>query len=416
MAFDALLSPSAKARITRFAAYEDREEAFRAQLGALVPRMHLGPGVFWRDINRISFSRVPSDTAWITSNPADCLAFGTARQVLAAACLKAGPDGQDPGNRIKETARAFDLEANLDQPVATLSGGETVKLALAKAFVAASASRRLVIASPFSWLSQDNGALFARLLDHCSHQHCKVDVLALVGEDNPAPVPAPELGPLGFDLVVDDLTLALGPGFGLLAPPVRVAVTGLRLSLASPCLLSGANGQGKSLMAKVLAGAVACRGQARFVSRRCQGRARLLFQDVLHQGLMRGLGEIARSAGRPHRDRAMTIYEAIATGSPGRPDRPAAPSLLAVKRMLAAVRLAAGPAALILDEPDWGLSRDDALAFVQAVVAAAHDQGVPVVMISHKPWWTLMAASRVAVRRTPLAASGSASGFQICLQ
>jgi ABC-type molybdenum transport system ATPase subunit/photorepair protein PhrA len=75
-------------------------------------------------------------------------------------------------------------------------------------------------------------------------------------------------------------------------------------------------------------------------------------------------------------------------------------ALLDIKAVLVATRLASAPAALILDEPDWGMSRQSAIAFVSAVLAAAHRQYTPVLLISHKPWWQPIARSRVLVSRT----------------
>ena len=76
-----------------------------------------------------------------------------------------------------------------------------------------------------------------------------------------------------------------------------------------------------------------------------------------------------------------------------------------MKAALLAVRLCGRPAALILDEPDWGLSRPVALAFVFNVIKTAHKRGIPVVLISHKPWWLNAAGSILQVQR-------SAGGFQ----
>jgi len=408
--------PSPNVRITCYGTYEAREEAFRERLGALVPRMHLGAGTFWQDINRIGFARVPADTAWITSNPADCLAFGTARQVLAGALAKAGMAGEPAPDGIRATALAFGLQTQLDQPVASLSGGETVKLALAKAHVAAAASRHLVIASPFSWLSGDNDALFVKLLDRYAGLGQQVEVFALDGEDCRKPMAGFGAAPLAFDLVTDRLSLTLGPSFVLSASPARVTVPPLRLNLDSPCLLTGSNGQGKSLMAKVICGAIPCRGQAAIRSGAGRGAARLLFQDVLHQGLMRSLGDIARSLGPQYSDRAWEIYTDLCATRDANPDLQSPATLLGLKQMLTAVRLAASPAALVLDEPDWGLSRSAALALVQRIIEVAHGLAVPVLMISHKPWWSLVAASQIRVSRTPLATDGRNAGFEIFLE
>ena len=74
--------------------------------------------------------------------------------------------------------------------------------------------------------------------------------------------------------------------------------------------------------------------------------------------------------------------------------------MLEIKALLVAVRLCGRPGALILDEPDWGLSRDSAIAFVLAAIQVAHEFGIPVLLISHKPWWLKLANSSIHVQRT----------------
>ena len=64
-------------------------------------------------------------------------------------------------------------------------------------------------------------------------------------------------------------------------------------------------------------------------------------------------------------------------------------------------KLCGRPRALILDEPDWGLTRSSAVALVAAVIKAAHAFGIPVVLISHKPWWLTVAKSIIRVERGP---------------
>ena len=84
--------------------------------------------------------------------------------------------------------------------------------------------------------------------------------------------------------------------------------------------------------------------------------------------------------------------------------------------MSSTVRLCSRPAALILDEPDWGLSREDAIAFVQAVIAVAHRQQTAVMIISHKSWWSDMGASVLRVaRRRDLTDTGTRIGMHIQL-
>ena len=78
-----------------------------------------------------------------------------------------------------------------------------------------------------------------------------------------------------------------------------------------------------------------------------------------------------------------------------------------MKVLLAALRLSDQRAVLILDEPDWGLSRSDAVAFVTAVVSAAHARAVPVILISHKPWWRNLARSVRWVRKEAVPTSAA---------
>jgi hypothetical protein len=75
-------------------------------------------------------------------------------------------------------------------------------------------------------------------------------------------------------------------------------------------------------------------------------------------------------------------------------------SLLEVKAILVAIRLCGEPSAIIIDEPDWGLTRSAAVAFVSAIISVCHEFGVPVILISHKPWWLTLAKSVLRVRRT----------------
>ena len=52
-----------------------------------------------------------------------------------------------------------------------------------------------------------------------------------------------------------------------------------------------------------------------------------------------------------------------------------------------------------MDEPDWGLRQSIAMAFVRGVIRAAHGVGIPVLLISHKPWWQEWAGSTLQVRK-----------------
>jgi ABC-type sugar transport system ATPase subunit len=173
--------------------------------------------------------------------------------------------------------------------------------------------------------------------------------------------------------------------------------------------LLGENGQGKSLIAKALAGAVSSEGECKISGRENTGPVRILLQDVVGQTLLRNFEAIRATAGRGQMHQFQQIYQEIlglndASGNAAE-RRSTSRSLLEMKAALLAVRLCGRPGALILDEPDWGLSRPAAIDFVFNVINASQKRGVPVILISHKPWWLDAAGSILQVQR-------STGGFQ----
>lgn len=424
--------------LRHFATHEALEEAFRERIATLIPRRHAGSQVFWEDFQRLYRSGPPALAAarevYITSNPRDCLAFGTPLQVLTAARLAALAGQADQAAACRQTAVRFGLEAHLHQPVRSLSGGETVRLALAKVFILAPWAKRLTLASPFAWLSLNNRRHFHDLADHCRSARIPLEVFALRGEDDPAPghaqVDLPP-GP-GFQLRLHGLRIQLGtPIDSIHNRQFWARVDDLEVALPSPCLVRGDNGQGKSLIAKALAGAIAFRGQAVIDGAgRPRGAVRLLFQDIDNQTLMRSGRQLAATVPGPSGGMLSDVYASLLTEvarAPGgrlletsltrRLNLQHPTSMLETKALLAAVRLAARPAALILDEPDWGLNRSEALAFTAAVIRAAHRVNVPVLLISHKPWWGGLGASQLRICKHHTAGRGEARDlFRIGLE
>jgi energy-coupling factor transporter ATP-binding protein EcfA2 len=360
--------------------------------------------------------------AYLSADPRDCLAFGSPLQVLAAACM--------PEQRLDPYKLAVEMEidALLHQPIRTLSGGESVKLALAKARAISGQVSKLVLTSPFSWLSRSNRHLFDRVLAGYYRRRVPVEILALEGEDNLNPVAADSIRPAGrenvaFKLHFAGARLALGsPVNAVTDEQLWARVADFDGDLASPCLLAGGNGQGKSLLAKSLAGAIETRGDITVISRRAIGRARLLFQDAITQTLLRSFDGLIASVKGPRQERARGLFrqmrQACAGPSgqagklPAGGDTNRERTLMEIKLLLIAVRLADRPPALILDEPDWGLSRAAAIALVTAVISAAHTLDIPVILISHKPWWQSIAGSCLAVVRSALCGGA----FEISLQ
>ena len=407
-----------------FNSYEAREEAFRNGVFSLIPRKHSGPKLFWRDFRQIALDDlmklIEQPIAYITSNPRDCLAFGTPWQVLSAAQLRAQHQKKRDVPCVEDVARDYGVHENLYQPIRTLSGGETVKLAIAKAYFFAAFSQRLTIASPFSWLSRDNGFYFEKLYRHYADTGIPIELLALKGEDSTEQFeisgtpPEAACPPVDFSIVFQSVAVPLGSSLNPLQSEDSYAeVDDFDADLFSPCLIVGENGQGKSLIAKILAGAISFHGTAMLKSGHQTGPPRLLFQDVISQTLLRSFDGIAASASDMFGKKPLELFDRIyqeytelvnrlATGSAeielaGESEfRP----LLEIKALLVAVRLCGRPCALILDEPDWGLSRDSAIALVLAIIRVAHGVGAPVLLISHKPWWFKLAKSTIHVQRT----------------
>lgn len=424
---------------TSFRSFEEREDVFRRLVDYRLARRYGGPALFWHDFRRISrlpASRTETRVLSVTSNPRDCLAFATAAQVLTAAQISAGGAGGD--KQIADVAARFELGDLLPQPIRTLSGGESVKLALAKTCLSLKSGGRIVISSPFTWLSPANRHLLEYLVEQSRFKGTDVSILALDGEDSLSAAAeadfafAPGSHPVSFSLLMSAVRIPLTLSINPLAPDVpQAAIEDNRVELESPCLLAGDNGQGKSLVARALAGSIAIHGRACIASEKAEGRASLLFQDVQTQTLLRSFEVLAAGGRGVERAAVVEIYEAIRKaynaslnggsedGPPpmhesGAGDHP----LLDIKAMLVAARLAGTPAALILDEPDWGLSRSSSLAFVSAVLTVAHRQRTPVLLISHKPWWQTIIRSSLSVSRSGAAVSVAADKpvFTIFLQ
>ena len=396
-----------------FDSFEAREAAFNQSVSHLIPCKYKGPQRFWHEFNQIIHKRLPQirkqTTAYITSAPRDCLAFGTTRQVLAAARMSALSQNNKKVASIEEIAAEFDLLDSLSQPIRTLSGGETVKLALAKTLFQMNASQRLSIASPFCWLARKNTPLLEKVVKAYQDQHLAVKIYALENEDNFSPMShltsAARIhrGP-NFDLETRNVRVRLGTAVTEIgAPSKTAAISDVKMRLVSPCLIQGDNGQGKSLLAKTLSGAIKIEGHISVGGKNIS--IRLLFQDVINQTLLRSFQSLARSQRCTKDNDVRRVYQSIERYyRSGLDDKSltvpgTVPSLIAIKILLVAVRLCGRPQALILDEPDWGLTRKSAEAFVLAVIHCAHELDVSILIISHKPWWRELVCSHLTVHK-----------------
>ncbi len=422
-------------RITYYDTFEEREAAFRLATHAIFPRRHQGPARFWKDFKQIwgqkeTFEEIRK-LAIVTPHPGDGLVFGTPQQELAAAI---GWLEIDPGKIAAKTAAIadlFELTDHLNQPLRTLSGGETVRMALAKVFAATDWANKLVMAAPFAWMDRRHNSLVGRVIEQYQKKEIPAQVMALAGENDVDGSSSPAMmgfdlsKPLQFSLTFKDVQIPLASLLERIGstPPLAV-VDDFKATLISPCLLAGGNGQGKSLLAKVLAAAIDHNGRAEIVSDLENSIVRLLFQDVVAQSLLRPWSIIRQKAlmradtlFKKLRDQFDIYFQDAQVSEPNSTKHsPAGASLLDLKLMLVAVRLAYRPAAIILDEPDWGFSRKTAIAFVATVVKTAHASGIAVILISHKPWWQQAAPSTLQVKKEILTHPPKNHLFQIHLK
>jgi len=425
-----MLSDSCTVRY--FRTFEEREEAFRGRVFNLVPRRYAGASHFWSD-----FVSMPENLkaflgdsggplAYITANPQDCLAFGSASQVIRASMLTAKASHKDVGIEYLHICRMFGIAECVDQPIRTLSGGEAVKVALAKTYILGACSKGLTISSPFNWLAKENFRLLDYTVGKYGESRDGVEILALEGEDVDVPFEHvylsedKEYRSILFSIKLDEVSVGLQGPIGIdLTQRQYATFYDCEHKLESPCLLKGGNGQGKSLLAYVLSRTINFSGYAFIIRNGTMGPSRLLFQDVLTQKLHRSLKRIVSSC-RPSKDlEPDKIYRSIleeftqlmsSCGQElpliGHKNGMGEGSLLETKFMLAAARICSLPSGLIIDEPDWGLSRESAICFVVAVSRIAHERGIPLIIISHKPWWANIVRSTIEVRKKILPHAG----------
>jgi len=145
------------------------------------------------------------------------------------------------------------------------------------------------------------------------------------------------------------------------------------------------------------------------------GTARLLFQEVITQTLLRSFNSLAALPCLNNASEAMGIFEKILTeysklytqskskvSTSENGASTASHTLLEIKAILVATRLLEKRCALILDEPDWGLSREASIALVFAIIQVAHELEIPVILISPTPWWHSIAKSIIHIEKSPV--------------
>ena len=413
-----------------FDIFEERERRFQQLIGVSIPRLHAGPVELIKDI--IHLFKGPSAPStdpstrpiYILSNPIDGFVYQNALQELQAAAIVACGENSDEVNQLAiSAAEQFGLTSqNLLQPISTLSGGESVKLSLAKIHVLKGVSRHIVVSSPLSWLSADNRHLFDRLINGIS-ERTNVTVLVMRGEDDNSGTDLDGVCQnheenVSFHIHCEKLSVELGDDSPELKIPRTAFFSSWDDTFRSPCLMLGDNGSGKSLLCKVLSGAVFYSGHAKIRCGEKAGKARLVFQDAISQTMARERELLLHEPCCSIEHAAEKLYAQLIERTrsellrvfSGRSSREAEigklcnllqeMSLLTAKLNLIAYRISQQPPLLILDEPDWGVSREVAIALVLATTKIAHENGIAVLIVSHKPWWRAVCNSILRIHRT----------------
>jgi len=415
--------------IHRFYSFEKQVSYFTHKTGVHLPRMTFGKGAFFKDLGMWSNtyrSRIQgTESVHILPDPVQGLSFPRALDVLSSALSLSSKEIDE--NEIYGLLEYFGLsEEKATQPVISLSGGEILLLNFAKAKAMLPYVNGMVACSPIHWLNENRYKYWEKLVKYYDEKDCSVDVALLEGEpfidevnEEPEalvhPIPA-----VDWCLSLSELAVIFEEiRFPSYHPASRIdykLVNNRRtMELKSPVLMTGDNGVGKSIFAKVLSGIIKpTSGSVSVQSPNGEGGCRLIFQDAIDQLFGKSIDghmDWVFRFDRQKRQAAREIYHELdiairryAQDHPADLEALGSQSerctLLQAKISLVSERLATRPSVLILDEPGWGLSRSMARKLVETVCRVAGDLNVAVVLISHHArWWQGMVHSRCHLSR-----------------
>jgi len=415
--------------IHRFNSFEKQVSYFTKRTGVHLPRMTFGKGAFFKDLGQWSNTyherNQEDESVHILPDPVQGLSFPRAVDVLSSALsLSSKAVGNDDINGLLDD---FGLpEEKATQPVISLSGGEILLLNFAKAKAMLPFVNGMVACSPIHWLNENRYHHWEKLARQYDENDRFVDVALLHGEpfideDDPRPsAPIQPVPQIDLRLTLADPTVLFEEiHFPSHHPASRIDYNVADgkgfLDLKAPVLMTGDNGVGKSIFAKVLSGIIhPSTGSVSVQAPNGEGHSRLIFQDAIDQLFGKSIDGhmdwVFRFDGQK-RESAGKIYKALdaeirkeTQDSPGELEAlgniSERSTLLQAKISLVSERLATRPPVLILDEPGWGLSQSTARKLVTAVCRSAGEIDVAVVLISHHArWWQDMVHSRCHLSR-----------------
>ncbi len=402
--------------ISFFESYEEQMNYFACMTKVNLLPMTKGGAVFSNEFGKwfrdYRPDKGPISVSYILPNPAQGMSFPTALDVLSTVLIMY----TDAHNVEKEVAAlliAFGLDADrASQPISSLSGGELLLLNYAKAKAMLPTVDGIVACSPVHWLNKVRYKYWYSLVNDYRNNDKSIKVALLEGElfpnqeDSRSVVCGQQLDATGlrWELVVNNPKVV----FPAITFPSHHPESSIQFSckvtpldLTSPTLITGDNGIGKSILAKLMAGIlVPFEGDICSLSMNGKGNARLIFQDSIHQLFGKSIDSHIDWAFRFDSDKAKTarsIYSDIEKSlrrllsesyfrylsALGEADQRS--TLLQAKICLVAERIASSPPLLVIDEPSWGLSKSVSQCLLREVCQQAHRHGVAVAIISHHP-------------------------------
>jgi ABC-2 type transport system ATP-binding protein len=298
-----------------------------------------------------------------------------------------------------------------ERPVSSLSGGEAMMLSFAKADAYSHACNRLVLCNPTHWINKNNYDLIEQVCKKYKNKGKTVIYIQTTGSPFPEQTTKPsydveDVNSRQYCLSIENPVVTFPEqGFPQYSPGKTIQYTSRKdkLFLKSPTLLSGTNGSGKTVFAKLLTGILEATNGG--VSVGCYGegeRARLVMQNDAIQLFGDSPDTYPERVYYVDSDKlssSSNIYEKIdismrrkiqSLDLPGNIVGPRENpcTVLQGKIALVAARLAAKPSLLLIDEPAWCLSKPLARVFMETVIEKSHDLEIPVVYISHlADWW-----------------------------
>lgn len=403
-----------------FYTYEDLLDYLDTETGFAPPRIIEGRQKFLGKFNKWFFNFSDTNSGglkWKCIFPDPILGLSypyPIDEISVAASLALSNNDKSFAQQILSN---YQLNENISKrQTITLSGGELLLLNFAKAHISESVVDKILICTPTQWLHSSKYWLLSELIKLYQNSNKEIKLLFMEGEESELENKSTQQidlisnvqSSIPWSLSFKDLVVEFdAQTFPTTSPSNKIKYNPLSFDteLQSPTLLIGDNGVGKSVFVKLLSGIInPTKGE---VTVRClgnEGNARVLMQDSLDQlfgetieNHLSRIFKYDKGKGKAAKETYTTMLEALREKVKNEPelrnkkltatDSSFIETVLQVKFALTAERIESKPSLLILDEPDWCLSKKLTSLFMEIVVDAAHKKQIPVLIITHLNNW-----------------------------